>query len=81
MRKSIKAITTAYYILYTEIEDEHDLRKYKLTLSDYNAACKTMEQLREPGKIAQCIIKNVAEFFRYCGYDVKTEGITYIISC
>lgn len=52
MRKSIKAITTAYYILHTEIEDEHDLIKYKLTLSDYNAACEIMEGLREPGKTA-----------------------------
>ena len=81
MRKSIKAITTAYYILHTEIEDEHDLKKYKLTLSDYNAACEIMEGLREPGKTAQCIIKNVAEFFKYCGYDVKADGTNYIISC
>jgi len=79
--ESKNAITTAYPILHTEIEDERDLKKYKLSLSDYYAACTVMEELREPGSTAKCFIKSVADFFHNCGYDVTSDGVNYIISC
>ena len=78
--ESMHAITKAFTSLYN-IDDAEGLKRERLTLADYRAACETMEQLRQPGASASTIIKTVADFFGRCGYEVKPEGIAYKISC
>ena len=79
MKKTHKNIVTAYSILHTEIETANDLKKYNLTLSDYNAARQTMEELRTETAKTTTIYRNVAEFFKMCGYSVTPAGIGYKI--
>lgn len=80
---AMHAITKAYDILFKEIENANDLRRYKLTLSDYYAARDVMKELTEPGSSSACFIQTVSEFFRSCGFEVKPDsyGVNYIISC
>jgi len=80
MKKKMKAITTAYSILFQEIENSEDLRKHKLTLADYHTACDIMQELRMPGSMACTICEHTARFFEKCGYTVTEKGIGYCIS-
>lgn len=63
------------------MQDDDELRREGLTLSDYNAALDTFGELTKPGAVAYTFIAPVAEFFRRCGYEVKPDGVNYKISC
>lgn len=79
MKKTQKNIVTAYSILHGEIETANDLKKYNFSLSDYNAARETMEELRTETAKTTTLYKNVALFFQMCGYSVTPAGIGYKI--
>ena len=73
MKKSYRAITTAYSILH-DIESDKDLKKYNFSLSDYYNALATMEELRKPGSATETFLHNVAEFFKNCGFYVNNTS-------
>lgn len=62
------------------MQDDNDLRREGLTLSDYRAALDIMPSLGAPGSTATTIYKNVADFFTRYGYNVQPAGIGYKIS-
>ena len=78
MQKELKAITTAYSKLYY-MQDENELKKEALTLSDYRAAADLMQGLRAPGSSAKTYIKAAADFFGRCGYNVTENNGYYKI--
>ena len=77
--KLIKAITNVYED-YKTIEYDDDLRKRKLTLSDYNAIPTLIKELNEQ-KHAKTFISSVADYFKRNGFDVimGSDGINYKI--
>lgn len=62
------------------MQDDDELRREGLTLSDYNAALDIFSEVSKPGTSATTIILHVAEFFRRYGYAVQPAGIGYKIS-
>lgn len=77
--EAMRTISKAYHIL-RDIENESDLKKYHLSLSDYAAAKNLFNDLSKPGAAAKTIIKNVANFYENCGFLVFETGISYTIT-
>lgn len=75
---AMKAITKAYTNL-RNIENDEDLKKAKLSLSDYYAAKDLFKELSTPGHAARSFIKNVALFYENCNFNVIEENGIYII--
>lgn len=76
---SMRSITKAYTTL-RNIENMEDLKKAKLSLSDYHAAMDIFNELSKPGSSAKTFISNVAEFYKKCGFNVVLRNINYVIS-
>ena len=76
---SMRSITKAYTTL-RNIENAEDLKKAKLSLSDYHAAMDIFNELSKPGSIAKTFISNVAAFYEKCGFNVVLKNINYVIS-
>lgn len=76
--EAMRAITKAYTTLRS-IESENDLKKHKLSLSDYSAARNIFQQLSTPGSSATTFIANVAAFYEKCNFLVVPENGHYII--
>ena len=79
MVKTCKAINKAYTTL-RNIENMEDLKKAKLSLSDYHAAMDIFNELSTPGSSAKTFISNVAAFYEKCGFNVVLRNINYVIS-
>lgn len=73
MRKSTKAITTAFSRL-DFIENDQDLKNENLTLSDYREAFMIFNDLNSPGKKTFTNCKNVAEFYKRSGFTVNEKN-------
>ena len=76
---SMRSITKAYTTL-RNIENAEDLKKAKLSLSDYHAAMDIFNELSKPGSSAKTFISNVAAFYEKCGFNVVLKNINYVIS-
>lgn len=80
MRKieAMKTITKAYTTL-RNIENMEDLKKAKLSLSDYSAAKNIFQELSTPGNTANTFIENVAKFYERCGFLVVPNNGSFTI--
>ena len=67
------------YAAYQAIESDMDLRKNKLTLSDYNAFPVVFDTLQLESK-AKCVSESLARFFEKNGFTVNLIGVNYDIS-
>ena len=59
---------------FTSIQDAKELRKQKLSLSDYDVVFNMLLDLREY-KRAECIQKGAAEWFKRLKFEVVEKGI------
>ena len=77
-----KKIAKTYCILFQEIEHSDDLKKYGLTLAEYDNARFSSIDLFDKGRTST-IMENVAKFFERNGFYVQNtpNGISYQISC
>jgi hypothetical protein len=77
----IKLVTTAYTAIQ-EIETEKDLRKQKLTLTEYHAIAENLRAFGncKPDDRTETIYKGIAEFFTRYGFTVKQHGIGFQIT-
>ena len=71
--KACKAINKAYTKL-KGIESAEDLKKNKLSLSDYIAAKDIFQKLTKPGSTAKTYYSNVAAFYEKCDFLVVPEN-------
>ena len=80
MRKTeaFRAITTAYTRLQ-EIDSAADLKKNRLTLTEYDAARETFADLTTPGSATDTFLQAVADFFRRAGFIVTETATGYRI--
>lgn len=78
LAKSCKAISKAYTTL-RNIENMEDLKKAKLSLSDYHAAQNIFHELSTPGSTAKTYFSNVAAFYEKCNFLVVPENGYFII--
>lgn len=79
--ESVKAINKAYKTLVS-IESAEDLKREKLTLSDYRAARDLFAELTTAGATATTFISAAADLFKRCGYIVtETASGLYKIAC
>ncbi len=76
---AMRAITKAFCTL-DAISDENELKREKLTLSDYHAARDIFPALSTPGSTAKTFIKSVADFYSRAGFTVYESGINYTIT-
>jgi hypothetical protein len=76
--KAMKSINKAYTIL-RNIESEADLKKAKLSLSDYYAAKDIFKELTTPGSSATTFYSNVAAFYERCDFLVVPKQGHFII--
>lgn len=76
--KSCKAINKAYTTL-RNIETEADLKKAKLSLSDYTAAKDIFQELTRPGSTAKTFYGNVAAFYEKCNFNVIEKNGYFVI--
>ena len=74
-----KAITKAYSTL-NDIENDNDLKRERLTVAEYHAACDIFPELSTPGNSAQTFIKSVAEFYARAGFTVKPGTVNFTIT-
>lgn len=80
-RKASAVIETARRHL-TDIQTAADLRRERLSLSDYWAAMELMQELSTVGSEAQTFAKSAADFFGRFGFIVEMDGdgVNYIVS-
>ena len=78
MSEAMKAIKKAYTTL-SAIESAADLKKHKLSLSDYSAAKNIFQELNAPGKQTTTFCSNVAAFYEKCNFLVVADKGHYII--
>ena len=64
---------------YNAIENEIDLKKRKLTLSEYQTCKQVLDDIRYNGK-SETFIKNIADYFKKFGFEVNLQGVNYVIS-
>lgn len=64
---------------YKSIEDENDLKKRKLSLSDYRACEQVLDEIRYTGK-SETFIESISDYFKKFGFEVKPRGVNYVIS-
>lgn len=77
--EAMRSIKKAFKSL-NSIESIEDLKKAKLSLSDYHAAMDIFNELSKPGSSAKTFISNVAAFYKKCGFNVVLRNINYVIS-
>lgn len=78
MSEAMKAIKKAYTTL-SAIESAADLKKHKLSLSDYSATRNIFQELNAPGKQTTTLFSNVATFYEKCNFLVVADKGHYII--
>jgi Xaa-Pro aminopeptidase len=61
------------------IQDAGELKRYKLSLTDYQAACIAANELVKAGK-TETFISAVSAFFEKHGCKVATHGVNYVIT-
>lgn len=66
------------YAAYNAIENHADLRKNKLTLSDYRAFPIVFDELQH-NSTAKCVSESLARFFEKNGFTVNLNGVNYEI--
>lgn len=78
----IKMFESLYHPLTHDIESDKDLKRYGLTLTEYNHALDIILEFSPiKGNLsAQTIMQNVANLFKKYGFTVKEKGIGWIIS-
>lgn len=64
---------------YKSIDDASDLKKRKLSLSDYRACEQLIDDIRYTGK-AETFIESISDYFKKFGFEVKLHGVNYVIS-
>ena len=64
---------------YKSIESESNLKKRKLSLSDYRACEQVLDDIRYTGK-AETFITSIADYCKKFGFEVKLYGVNYVIS-
>lgn len=64
---------------YNSIEAANDLKKRKLSLSDYRACEQILDDIRYTGK-SETFNTSVAAYFKKFGFEVKLYGVNYVIS-
>ena len=65
---------------FKNIENEKDLKKRGLSLSDYNYIYDILSILCDLKSSAQTINKNAADYFKKYGFNVVNTGIGFLIS-
>lgn len=77
--KNIKKIAKLYRD-YTMIDCATDLKRRKLTLSDYHIIPKLANDIQKYGKTAT-FIESIANYFKKFGFDVELDenNVNYII--
>lgn len=75
---AMRSITKAYTTL-RNIENMEDLKKAKLSLSDYHAAQNIFHELTTPGSCARTYFENVAAFYESCDFLVVPEKGHFLI--
>ncbi len=75
-----RIIKNAYTVLARKIENEDDLKRYHLTLTDYHIAKEVFNELSR-NHTAKTFVSEVAGFYENHGFSVKLSGVNYIISC
>lgn len=63
---------------YNAIENEVDLKKRKLSLSDYRACEQVLDEIRCNGK-SETFIESIADYFKKFGFKVNLRGVNYVI--
>lgn len=78
--KQHKIISTLYHD-YMAIDTETDLRKQKISLSDYRAIPEIFGEVQRYGTV-KCFITSIAEYFKKHGFTVELEpdNVNYNIS-
>ena len=76
--EAMKAIRKAFNIL-NNIESIDDLKRHKLTVSDYHAAQNIFHELTTPGSCARTYFANVAAFYESCDFLVVLEKGYFLI--
>ena len=64
---------------YNAIENKIDLKKRKLTLSEYQTCKQVLDDIRYNGK-SETFIKNISDYFKDFGFEVNLQGVNYVIS-
>lgn len=74
-------ILSAFYHDYMMIDTAAELKKRKISLSDYHAIPTIFESVQRNGT-TKCFITSIAEYFRKNGFTVEIEpnGVNYDIS-
>ncbi len=80
MTKRAKKLAGIYKVLFDEIEHSDDLRKYGLSLSDYEEARSCFNIVSNIYK-TETIYSEVAKFYKKFGFDIKQKGIGFEITC
>ena len=76
----IHKFAKAYHVL-THIYDDKDLKKEKLTVTDYHIVSQIMSELSGINdKTSETINKNAADWFIKYGFAVKEKGIGWEVS-
>lgn len=75
-----RKLSNAYAVLFKRIENESDLRHYRLTITEYRAACDILKELSHE-HVAKTFMSSVAEFYETLGFSVKLSGINFTIAC
>ena len=76
--KQIKKLSAIYHD-YMCIEKDTDLRKRKLSLSDYNAFPDIFKTIQSHGS-TETFISSIADYFKKYGFTVTEKSVNYCIS-
>lgn len=76
--KQIKKLSAIYHD-YMCIENDADLRKRKLSLSDYNAFPDIFKRIQAHGS-TETFISSIADYFKKYGFTVTEKSVNYCIS-
>ena len=76
--KQIKKLSAIYHD-YMCIENDADLRKRKLSLSDYNAFPDIFKTIQSHGS-TETFISSIADYFKKYGFTVTEKSVNYCIS-
>lgn len=70
---------SAIYHDYVYIENDDDLKKRKLSLSDYRAFPEIFTEIQSNGS-AETFILSIANYFEKYGFTVTKKSVNYYIS-
>lgn len=76
--KRMRLFTDAAYA-FTQIENESDLVKNKLTLAGYNDLRRCLIEMQTCDAEAETIMENVAAWCKHIGFNVVPHGVGFKI--